>query len=251
MFKNPSPADFFRTMEDASAVDLDWFWRGWFYSIDHVDIELNEIKWFKVDTKNPDIEKPFLQNVREAEPINITTMRDETEVPTRAIDTDSSLIDFYNNYDPLNIVAKDSTDYQDYLDGIEPDDAELLNMDKNYYQLTFKNLGGLVMPLVIEFEFDNGEKEIVRIPAEIWRYNDKKISKVFVFDKILKNVVLDPYHELADANYSNNSLIAPSSFEKFEITKSYKSTPNPMQLQNMEKESKHIEGDDTAEPSEL
>jgi len=237
-YKNPSPADFFRTMEDASAVDLDWFWRGWFYSIDHVDIKLSEIKWFKVDTKNPDIEKPILKDKREAEPINITAMRDEADIPIRAIDTDNSLKDFYNQFDPLDIVAKDSTDYQDYISGLDPDDIKLLNSDKNYYQLTFKNLGGLVMPLVLEFEFDDGEKETVRIPAEIWRYNAKKISKVFVFDKILKNVVLDPYHELADANYINNSLEAPSSFEKFGIIKEHKSPPNSMQEKNKAEELK-------------
>ena len=251
MFKNPSPADFFRTMEDASSIDLDWFWRGWFYSIDHVDIALTNIKWFKFDTKNPDVEKLLQKDSRAVEPINITVLRDEAEIPIRAIDADASLEDFYNQYDPLDIGKKDSTDYQEYLDNLELDDIELLNSNYNYYQLTFKNRGGLVMPLIIEFEFENGEKEIESIPAEIWRYNDKEVSKVFMFEDPVKNIVLDPNIETADANYENNSLATPKSFKKFELTKPGKFPRNPMQLQKEAEELKQKEDGKSAEPSEF
>ena len=251
MFKNPSPADFFRTMEDASSIDLDWFWRGWFYSIDHVDIAHTNIKWFKFDTKNPDVEKQLQKDSRAVEPINITVLRDEAEIPIRAVDADASLVDFYNQYDPLDIGKKDSTDYQEYLDNLELDDIELLNSNYNYYQLTFKNLGGLVMPLIIEFEFENGEKEIESIPAEIWRYNDKEVSKVFMFEDTVKNIVLDPNIEPADANYENNSLATPKSFKKFELTKPGKFPHNPMQLQKEAEELKQKEDGKSAEPSEF
>lgn len=256
MFKNPAPADFFRTMEDASGIDLDWFWRGWFYSIDHVDIELTEVKWFKVDTKNPNIEKDYKKKLKKNEPIHITTLRDKIDLPVRAIEADTALVDFYNRYDPLEITSKDSTDYQKYLDGLRPDDIEFLNLNYDYYQITFKNLdslepedlellnsnynyyqiifrnlGGLVMPLIVEFEFENGDKKIERIPAEIWRYNDKEVSKVFIFEDTVKNIVLDPHIETLDADYNNNSISIPTTYETFELTKPQKSRPNPMQLQ--------------------
>lgn len=237
-FKNPSPADFFRTMEDASGVDLDWFWRGWFYSIDHVDIALSDVKWFKINTKDPNIEKPFSKEKEESKPVTITVMRDEVDVPVRAIEADTTLIDFYDNYDPYEITARDSSNYQMYLDKLDNDQLELINTDANYYQLKFENIGGLVMPLVIEFEFEDGEKQIERIPAEVWRRNTKEITKVFSFDKTLKNVVLDPYHELVDANYDNNSKFAPSSYDKIELTTERKPSPNPMQLSTMKESRK-------------
>ena len=241
MFKNPSPADFFRTMEDASGIDLDWFWRAWFYSIDHVDIELADIKWFKLDTKNPDIEKPFKKDFKNNEPVHILDIRDEIDNPVRAIDADTSLIDFYNIFDPLEISTKDTSDYEKYLGKLEPDQIELLSSEANYYQLTFKNIGGIVMPLVIEFEFDGGNKLIERIPAEIWRKNTKEISKVFVFDKTVKRVVLDPHQELVDANYENNALYGPMKYDKIELTTQRNAPPNPMQLQKEAQELKKKE----------
>jgi hypothetical protein len=249
MFKSPSPADFFRTMEDASGVDLDWFWRGWFYSIDHVDIELSDIKWFKLDTKNPAIEKPYKKDVKDSEPVQITPLRDEVDIPIRAIDADTALIDFYNRYDPLEITAKDTADYEEYLGKLEPEQIELLNSEDNYYQLTFKNIGGIVTPLVIEFEFDDGEKRIGRIPAEIWRYNANTVSKIFVYDKTVKGAVLDPHQELVDADYDNNSLYCPITFEKIEITTQRKSPPNPMQTKKNAEELKKKENEKVEEES--
>jgi len=247
MFKNPSPADFFRSMEDASGVDLDWFWRGWFYSIDHVDVELSDIKWFNLDTKNPDIEKPHKKERKDAEPIHVIHQRDDIDIPVRAIDADTALIDFYNIHDPLEITAKDTADYEEYFDKLEPEQIELLNSDDNYYQLTFKNIGGIVTPLVIEFEFDDGEKKTERIPAEIWRKNANTISKVFVFEKIVQRVVLDPHQELVDANYDNNALYGPTTFDKIEITTQRKSPPNPMQIKNSAEELKQKENEKVEE----
>jgi hypothetical protein len=237
-FKNPSPADFFRTMEDASGVDLDWFWRGWFYSIDHVDLELSDIKWFKINTKDPNIEKPYQKEKRDSRPVHIIHQRDDVEFPVRAIDIDTALVDFYNSYDPLDIISKDSTDYEKYLKGLEAAQLELINSDANFYQLKFKNVGGLVMPLVLEFEFEDGAKQIMRIPAEIWRKNTSEISKIFSFKNKLKRVVLDPHHELVDADYDNNAKFAPSSFEKIELTTRRKPQPNPMQLKLREEKDK-------------
>jgi hypothetical protein len=252
MFKNPSPADFFRTMEDASGIDLDWFWRGWFYSIDHVDIELSDIKWFKLDTKNPYIVNfLFKKEQEEVDPVHIIHLRDEIDIPVRSIDVDTALVDFYNRYDPLEITAKHTSDYENYLDSLEAEQIELLNSDDNYYQLSFKNIGGLVMPLIIEFEFEDGEKKIERIPAEIWRKNAEKVSKVFVFEKAVKRVVLDPHHELVDANYNNNTQYAPAIFEKIELTTPRKNPPNPMQMKKTAEEMKQKEKANEEETSEL
>jgi hypothetical protein len=252
MFKNPSPADFFRTMEDASGIDLDWFWRGWFYSIDHVDIELSDVKWFKLDTKNPYIVNfLFKKEQEELAPVHIIHLRDEIDIPIRSIDVDTTLVDFYNRYDPLEITAKYTSDYENYLDSLEAEQIELLTTDDNYYQLTFKNIGGLVMPLIIEFEFKDGEKKIERIPAEIWRKNAEKVSKVFVFEKAVKRVVLDPHHELVDANYNNNTQYAPAIFEKIELTAPQEDPPNPMQMKKTAEEMKQKEKANEEEASEL
>ena len=228
-FKNPAPADFFRTMEDASGIDLDWFWRGWFYTIDHVDIALTDIKWFKIGSKDPVAGDSVPGDGRPAQPVQLTKIRDAEEMPSRVIDKDSTLLDFYDNYTPPEIDGTGENDYQEYLDSLNPDQIELINADKNYYQLKFKNLGGLIMPLVLEFEFEDGEKTVERIPAEVWRYNSKNISKIVAFDKILKGVVLDPFHELVDADYSNNSFSVPTSYETIKLVNSEKSPANPMQ----------------------
>lgn len=239
-FKNPSPADFFRTMEDASGVDLDWFWRGWFYSIDHVDIALTNIEWYKISTKDPGIEKSFNKEQTEMEPIHITDLRNAVDVPTTSVEADSMLLDFYDSYDPFEVTKKDSANYEKYLDGIGEDELALIKSDMNYYQLSFKNIGGLVMPLVIEFEFEDGEKTIERIPAEIWRYNTKEITKIFAFDRQLIGATLDPHRELVDADYENNSQLVPNAYKKIELAAQHKPPPNPMQLKNKdEKNAEH------------
>ena len=180
---------------------------------------------------------------KDSKAVHIIHLRDETDLPVRAIEADTSLADFYNKADPFEITTKDSADYKDYLDGLEGEQVELLNSEDNYYQLTFKNIGGIVMPLVIEFEFENGEKQLERVPAEIWRYNANRISRVFVFDKKVKRVVLDPHRELVDANYNNNARFTPVSFDKIELVKQKKSPPNPMQLKKKAEELKKTEED--------
>jgi len=232
-FKNPSPSEFFRTIEDASGVDLDWFWRGWFYTIDHVDLALTDIKWFKIDSKEPKGGSSSSDTQEITAPKQITKMRDAEEMPERVIDTDSTLLDFYSTYTPPEVATDDSNAYREYLDNLTPDQIDLINANKNYYQLKFQNVGGLVMPLVIEFEFEDSETTVERIPAEIWRYNSTEITKIFVFNKQVINVVLDPFHELADSDYSNNSLSAPTTFDMIELITPGSAPPNPMQTANI------------------
>ena len=203
-FKHPSPADFFRTMEDASAVDLDWFWRGWFYTNDHVDISLDQIKWFKINTENPEIENPILKNKEEQSEVYISDLRNLTTIPNTVSEIDTASVDFYTYYDPYLTNVLDIEDYYYYIESLDLEERELLLSNRNYYELQFSNHGGLVMPIILEFEYISGEKEEIRIPAEIWKKNSEKISKVFILDKELSSVTLDPFLETADVNRNNN-----------------------------------------------
>ncbi len=232
-FKHPTPSDFFRTMEDASGVDLDWFWHGWFYTTDNVDISLDNVTAFRLDSKNPDVEKPLLADQAKQKLENdITFQNNKRDIPTTAIEANPALQDFYNSYDPNKATATDRDNYQKYLASLDPKERALLESKKNFYQLDFSNIGGLVMPLILEFELEDGTKERQYIPAEIWRLNDKKITKVFAFDKPVKQVVLDPQFETVDVNLENNYFPRRAMPNRFELFKS-KQTPaeNPMQQQ--------------------
>ena len=217
-FKHPTPADFFRTMEDASAVDLDWFWRGWFYTTDHVDISLDQVSWFKVNTGNPEIENPIAKAHQEKNNTFIGDTRNQTLIPETLDESDPASIDFYTTYDPFLTSILDKEDYLNNIENLGEAELEILNADKNYYELQFSNLGGLVMPVILEFEYLDGTKEVVRIPAELWKSNNEQVSKVFVFDKELARVTLDPYLETADVDRNNNywpARVEPTRFQLF------------------------------------
>ncbi|MFN5459723.1 MAG: M1 family metallopeptidase, partial [Bacteroidota bacterium] len=167
-FKHPRPADFYRTMEDASAVDLDWFWRGWFYGIEPCDISISDVAWFKVDSKDPEQEKKFKKDIQNQSPESLSKQRDKTAIPVTRIMTYPELKDFYNTYDPNKVTDFDKSIYEQYLKTLSEDEKKLLKADKNIYWLEFENLGGLIMPLIVEFEYVDGTKDVKRIPAEIW-----------------------------------------------------------------------------------
>jgi hypothetical protein len=219
MFKHPTPADFFRTMEDASAVDLDWFWRGWFFTTDHVDIAIDDVKWYKVNTKNPDVEMPRKRQEEAQANKGITYKRNtEDEEMVTAVEADEKLQDFYNKYDPFEVTILDKQEYEKYLSRLNKDEKAMLNSGYNYYQVDFSNEGGLVMPVIVQLEFADGTKEVHHIPAEIWRLNDEHVSKVFFSKKELKQVTLDPYLETADVDLDDNYYprkVVPTRFELY------------------------------------
>ncbi len=240
-FKHPTPSDFFRTMEDASGVDLDWFWHGWFYTTDNVDISLDGVSAFRLDSKNPDVEKPLLAEKAKATLENdITFQNNKRDIPTTAIEANPALQDFYNTYDPNKATATDRDNYQKYLASLDPKERALLESKKNFYQLDFSNIGGLVMPLILEFQFEDGTSEVQRIPAEIWRLNNQKISKVFAFDKPVKMVLLDPNLETTDVDTENNYFPRQTEASRFELFKGrggargQSQGENPMQQQRRE-----------------
>ena len=228
-FKHPTPADLFRTMEDASAVDLDWFWRGWFYTTDHVDISINSVKWFQLNTKNPEIEKAWRkeQDAKADEHIGVT--RNRKEVKETVTEQNPDMLDFYNKRDIYEVDKLDIEEYDEFKEGLSDDDLALLNSNKHFYELSFENIGGLVMPLIIEVNFADGSDEVIRIPAEVWRRDNYNISKVFIFDKEVERFRLDPFLETADTDLSNNSWPREAEPTRFNLFQEKYSRENPMQ----------------------
>ena len=232
-FKHPTPADFFRTMEDASGVDLDWFWKGWFYTIDAVDISLDSVVWYKVDLENDPPKSEFTQrNVQTPPADNISRMRNRESGMKFKVEEDTTLRDFYTGYQPWNTADSVSEiKVQLYDDTYSGKEKEELFGDQNYYELHFSNQGGLVMPVIIEWTFDDGTKEIQRIPVEIWRQNEHEFTKVFIKDKEVTAIRIDPYKETADINKANNNWPEIELPSRFQVFKKHKVDPgaNPMQ----------------------
>ena len=204
MFKHPTPADFFRTMEDASAMDLDWFWRGWFYTTDVTDIGIKEVKRYYMTDKPTEAAKKF------AEQRNMNL--DEYQLVYFAEEGE--------DFDPVN--AKKASDFgflNDYLDGLTPEEKSRLKEAPNYfYQVTFEKPGGLVMPIIIDISYADGTSERKTYPAQIWRYDENEVSKVLKSDKEIVGIVVDPDLETADVDTTNNAWpkeAQQTDFEKF------------------------------------
>ncbi len=230
-FKHPTPADLFRTMEDASAVDLDWFWRGWFYTTDHVDIAISNVRWFQLNTNNPEIEKAWKKEQSEASPEHIGFTRNKTEIEQTQTELDPSLLDFYNLRDIYKVDELDLKDYQNFKRKLTPEQLDLLNKGLHFYELSFDNIGGLVMPLIIKVNFIDGSSDIIRIPAEVWKMDNYAISKVFWFEQEVVSFELDPFLETADTDLSNNHWPRKTEPTRFNIFKEQKTRENPMQRQ--------------------
>ncbi len=235
-FKHPSPADFFRTMEDASGVDLDWFWRGWFYTTEPVDVAIENMTEANANTLNPE------EQTDEAAPADITKERNKTAIPQTAVEANPALKDFYNNAEPEKGVSNtEKAMYQQYLKTLSEDEQKVVKAKKYYYQIDFVNKGGLVTPVILEFEYEDGSKEVVRIPAELWRMNNEKISKIFPTTKKVKSVSLDPYLETADIDLSNNSFPKKAAPTKFELFRQ-RQQPQENQMQRKKREETSKQG---------
>jgi len=215
MFKHPAPADFFRTMEDASAVDLDWFWRGWFYTTDHVDIAIENVSHTSPSSFDPDVEKA--KTNAEPQQIDITTLRNQSAIQETYEEKDSKLIDFYSTYDPSKVYEFERDAYKQKKKNLTGSEKEAIKSNKHYYQIDFSNIGGLVMPIIVEFKYVDNSTEIFRIPAEIWSKNSESISKVFTTKKVVSQITLDPYLETADTDRGNNYYPPKSEMSRFEV----------------------------------
>ncbi len=197
-FKHPTPADLFRTMEDASGTDLDWFWRGWFFGTDPVDISLDSVRWFKLDKRGVAITQLPSAGF---EPIHIYKNRRDTSIKYYT-DADTTLRDYYyynRNADSIYNVQSRNALANQTSDTVN----EQKWINKNFYQLTFSNNGGMIMPLIIEWTYTDGTKEVERIPVRIWMLDEQQATKVFIKDKQVASISLDPFKETADINESN------------------------------------------------
>lgn len=231
-FKRPMPADFFRTMEDASGIDLDWFWRGWFYTTDHVDLAIDTVRLYRIDTQNPEYEKAEARKERDAGPVTLSKERNRP-LP-KLTEKDKSLNDFYNTYDELKVTNRDRQEYERFLALLTTEEKALLDAGVNFYAVDLKNIGGLVMPVIFEIEYTDGTKDQMRIPAEIWRKNNIQVSKLIVTRKEIKSITLDPRLETADTDLANNHFPPRPVKSKFQLFKE-RQEPNPMQLDKEDK----------------
>lgn len=219
-FKRPTPSDFFRTMEDASGVDLDWFWRGWYYSTDHVDVDLKDVREYRVSSTNPDVESDFdRQEHADEVPEPVAQIRNREEGRRMYVDRFPELNDFYNENDQFTPSNKDRNEHTALLDSLEDWEYDALARaveDEDFvYFLDFENVGGLVTPLPLLITNADGSEDFITVPAEIWRRDYRKVTKLLIRDQAIGSIALDPRHETADADYSNNRF--PRQIEKSRI----------------------------------
>ena len=247
-FKHPTPADLFRTMEDASAEDLDWFWRGWFYGTEACDIALDTVKWSVLNTETPAAPNAGTgtRKIPVAKPV-LNTFDDISKIRNRedkkivfATDADESLRDFYWRYD-RGLAKIDSTPFEITAPAVTANnytEAERFAIagSKYIYELTFSNKGGLVMPIIVEWTFKDGTKQVDRIAVQVWRKNENKVIKTFMKDKEVASILIDPMRETADINTGNNTWPAFAVPSKFQLFKGGGGQPrgavggvNPMQ----------------------
>lgn len=205
MFKHPTPEDFFRTMEDASAFDLDWYWRGWFYTTDWVDIALKDVKKYYVTSK------PNAYGENMAKRFN----RDVKDFVFLVEEGSESFDESMRNSDPVSA----SPTLKEYLmDNFTEEERKNIKAPKYFYNITFEKPGGLVMPIIVEYTYEDGTSKTETYPAQVWRLNDSEVSKTIASDKEIVSIVIDPKLETADVDISNNSWpkeVKQSDFEKF------------------------------------
>ncbi|WP_248723744.1 M1 family metallopeptidase [Seonamhaeicola sp. ML3] len=209
MFKHPTPEDFFRTMEDASAFDLDWYWRGWFYTTDWVDIGLKDVKRYYVSSEHNQYIKDYMKkyNVKPTQLKPLVYMIEEGS-------------EEYKEEMKNGTLLENSTPLKEYImDNFTPEEQKNIKAPKFFYDITFEKPGGLVMPIIVEYTYADGSKKRETYPAQIWRLNDNEVSKSIASDKEIVGIVIDPDLETADVDTSNNKWPITeeetSAFEKF------------------------------------
>ncbi|MDZ4761781.1 MAG: M1 family metallopeptidase [Alphaproteobacteria bacterium] len=221
-FKRPTPSDLFRTMEDASGVDLDWFWRGWFYTTDHVDIALETVREYRLSTRDPEIENPLNRDRRtEVRPSAPTAANNREQGLQTYVERHPEIADFYDENDEFVVNNKDRNEYSTFRDGLKEHEKQAferaLRENPFIYFIDFRNLGGLVSPLPLKFTYEDGTTREEIIPAEIWRRNNETVTKVFVEKKKVVSVELDSRRQTADADAGNNSYPARSAPSRLDV----------------------------------
>lgn len=205
-YKHPNPSDLFRTLEDATATDLDWFYRGWFFTTDNVDMELSNVKWFKVYEEDK----------------NIEDQTKSSQVAAEGNNTSEATKDFSDGPEVITMAKTPDNSYGQFLSRLDENTIRKQLSGKNLYEVTIKNVGGLVMPVTIEWIFTDGSSEIDKLPAQIWRRNEYEVKEVFIKDKEVKTVNLDPNFEFSDTDMSNNVFPKSTTISEFNTFKNKK-----------------------------
>ena len=208
-FKRPTPSDLFRTLEDASGIDLDWFWRGWYFSTDHVDIAITDVRQYKISSQDPDVELDLDRQERAAEiPETLGQIRNREEGRKTRAERFPELRDFYNEHDEYTATNADRNKYSSFIETLEDWERTALERaiaeDDFVYFVDFENIGGLVSPLPLLITGVDGNEEFLMIPAEIWRRDDRQVTRMLIRDTAIASIEVDPRRETADADFSNN-----------------------------------------------
>ncbi|MEG3659798.1 M1 family metallopeptidase [Arenibacter palladensis] len=209
MFKHPSPEDFFRTMEDASAVDLDWFWRSWFYTTDYVDIGVKGVKKYYVSDKPSKQMREIMaaRNIKEEDLPPLVYLEEEDSE-----DADAKL--------KGKAPSENSKTLKEFMmDNLLAAERNAIEEPKYFYEITFNKPGGIPMPLIVEYTYADGSKENITYPPEIWRKNDQEVKRVIASGKELVGIVVDPKAETADIDTTNNSWPTKEVKSDFELFK--------------------------------
>ena len=246
MFKRPFPADFFRSMEDASGVDLDWFWRGWFYSTDHVDIAIANVRHYQIDDGNPVNDTKYKQQKRDDEPETLSQQRNK-RLPKR-IEKYPELKDFYNDFDDLAVSDEDKKKFSKYLKDLKPEQRRLLGLKTHFYVVDLTNVGGLVMPVILKVTHEDKSTREIRLPAEAWVKNAKSMSRLITSGKPVESIELDPHLETADTDRSNNHFPPKISKSRFKLYKENKPKNEMQKAGRGEKSTNEKAEDEKKEP---
>ncbi|MEX1026051.1 MAG: M1 family metallopeptidase [Planctomycetota bacterium] len=248
-FKRPQPADLFRTLEDASAVDLDWFWRGWFYTTDNVDLALTGLSLTTISTQDPNVEKGLAKAKRAGEPRTVSAER-FADVPKRT-DRFPELLDFYNTFDELDVTPGDLEAFEKKWSKYDEHQRALLASELRFYTVGLANLGGIPMPVHLEVEYADGETETFRLPVQLWQQNADTLEKLLIVEREIVSLTLDPRLETADVDLSNNHWPPRIEESRMELTVRGE-RKNPMQTaqQAAERAAKAAEADDLDQPAD-
>ncbi|MBB3123839.1 hypothetical protein FHS04_001348 [Mesoflavibacter sabulilitoris] len=212
MFKHPTPEDFFRTMEDASAVDLDWFWRGWFYTTDYVDIAIKDVKKFYVSNEPT-------QQIKDMVKARGMSLSD---LPPLVYMVEEGSEDYKEDMKAKSLMEGSQSLKEYIMDNFTPAEQKQLKEPKYFYNVTFEKPGGLVMPIIVEYTYADGTSKTETYPAQIWRLNDKEVSKAVASEKEIVKITVDPKLETADVDTSNNTWPKEEQISEFDNFKQNK-----------------------------
>ncbi len=227
-FKRPYPADFFRSIEDASGTDLDWFWRSWFYGTNHVDLSVDNVDVFVKDVPNPVIQKALQRERDTTKKVN-TKRRQQQQASAKYADRYPSVLDFYDTYDPYEVTEKDLEAFESLMAELPEEDKKFFSSQQFYNRIRISNQTGMPSPIIARITYADASTEEIRIPADIWRTNNNSITKLLIRSQAITKVELDPLLETADANLSNNTFPKSIETHSFSVEPKTSPPPNPMQ----------------------